>query len=412
MRIAYLTSSYARAGDTFIRLEVRLLRRRGHEVLTYSVREPADTELVGEEIRRERAGTDYILRAGFWKLLSATGREFARAPARFVGTLGLALRTRPPGLRGLVKGLAYFVEGAYLAGRVREGRIEHLHNHIAENSASVAMLAAVLSGVPYSLAIHGPSEFDRPYELALGEKIRRARFVTVISQYTKSQVMRFCSEDDWPKLHVVRCGLDAEFLDARPPGLPQENRFVCVGRLTPVKGQHLLIEACAKLRESGIDFELEVVGDGELRGRVERAIAKGGLETCVRLSGWKDSQGVRESIEQARVFVLPSFSEGLPVVIMEALALGRPVISTYIAGIPELVRSGENGWLIPAGSVEELTEAMRDASRRTTAQLEEFARAGVARVRAQHDGEAEVARLEALLTGNPLPATASETSGR
>src|SRR3954447_13775888 len=174
--VAYLTSVYARSSDLYIRGEVAQLRALGFTVYTFSIRRPEARELVSEEIRREYATTEFVLAAGVPRLMLAWLRSMLRSPRRMLATVGLMLRISTPGLKGRLWPLAYLVEAAYLAERLRAQGVEHLHNHIGENSAAVAMLAASIAGLPFSLTIHGPSEFDRPTQLALGEKIRRAAF--------------------------------------------------------------------------------------------------------------------------------------------------------------------------------------------------------------------------------------------
>jgi glycosyltransferase involved in cell wall biosynthesis len=271
------------------------------------------------------------------------------------------------------------------------------------------MLTSVLSGIPFSMTIHGPGEFDRPTLLALDEKIRRASFTAAVSEFTRSQLYRWSDRADWLKIHVVHCGLDGTFLEVGRSAIPEARRLVCVGRLAEQKGPLLLIEAAGRLAAEGLTFELVLVGDGPLRRPIEERIAQLALQEHVRLTGWQGALAVRDEILRARALVLPSFAEGLPVVIMEALALGRPVISTYVAGIPELVVPGVCGWLIPAGSVEALAAAMHDALLAPVQDLERLGRAGAARAAQQHNGAIEAAKLAALIAqsrseraGSPL----------
>jgi colanic acid/amylovoran biosynthesis glycosyltransferase len=260
------------------------------------------------------------------------------------------------------------------------------------------MLTSALSGIPYSLTIHGPGEFDRPTLLALDEKIRRSEFIVAISEYGRSQLYRWSEHAEWPKIHVVHCGLDGHFLDRAPVPIPEAPRLVFVGRLVEAKGPLLLIEAAGRLAAAGRVFELVLVGDGPLRRPIEALVERLGLRNHVRLAGWQGADSVREEILRARTLVLPSFAEGLPVVLMEALALGRPVISTYVAGIPELVVPDVCGWLVPAGSVEALAAAMDNALSAPTQDLERMGHAGAARVALRHNGALEAAKLDTLLT--------------
>jgi glycosyltransferase involved in cell wall biosynthesis len=398
LTIGYLTSVYARASDTFIRNEVLELRRRGHVVHTYSIREPGPEQLVSDEIRAEHARTLYVLPGHSGGTLFAALRCLVTRPGRMLAALVLGWRSGAKGVRARVWQVAYFLEACYLAVRLRADGVRHLHVHLEEQPATVGMLAGVISGLPFSMAVHGPYIFRAPRQWALGEKITRSAFTTCISEFTRSQCMIYAPVAAWPKLHLVRCAPHPSFLAAEPPPLPRERRLAWVGRVCEEKGVPVLIEAAALLAREGVGFELELIGDGPLLSSVRASIANAGLTDRVRVLGWTESDEVRARLVAARVLVQPSFAEGLPVVILEALALGRPVISTFVAGIPELVESGVDGWLVPAGSVEELARAMREALQAGDDELRRMGRAGRARVLARHHVQGEVDKLEALVS--------------
>ena len=220
------------------------------------------------------------------------------------------------------------------------------------------MLVDALGGPSWSFTVHGPEEFDKAAIIHLDEKIRRAAFVVAISSFGRSQLFRLVDHEYWGKIFVVHCGLEPDFY-AGAPEYCSSRTLVCVGRLCEQKGQLLLVEAARRLEERGTDFRLVLAGDGELRPAIEALLKAYRLDSRVRLTGWIDGNAVRRELLAARALVLPSFAEGLPVVIMEAMALRRPVISTFVAGIPELVTEGKHGWLVPAGDVEALTEAIQ-----------------------------------------------------
>ena len=299
-----------------------------------------------------------------------------------------------------VRRVAYLFQSAYLAEQLHAKKVQHLHNHIGESSALVAMLASVLSEVPYSLTIHGPGEFDHPNLLALDEKIRHAAFVVAITEFTRSQLYRWTAYADWSKIHVIYALGGLTHQEYGPAPIPEAPRLVSLGRLVEQKGMTILIEAAACLRDQGHDFELVIVGEGPMRGELERLIDRLDLHGRVRTTGYLSDPRVMEELLSARALVLPSFAEGLPGVFFEAMALGRPVISTYIAGIPELVEPGKNGWLVPAGAVEPLVEAMAEALTAHPAELERMGRAGAARIAEQHDVDTQVRKL-ATLFANP-----------
>jgi glycosyltransferase involved in cell wall biosynthesis len=279
----------------------------------------------------------------------------------------------------------YLAEACVLLGWLQQSGAQHVHAHFGTNAPIVALLCRALGGPGYSFTIHGPEEFDKPDLLHLREKIEHAAAVFAVSSFGRSQVLRHCGHEHWSKVHVVRCGVDRSFLDAPLSAAPVAPELVSIGRLSEQKGQLLLVDALAELQRRGRGFHLTLLGDGELRGVIEAAIARHGLGDKITLAGWASEATVRERILASRALVLPSFAEGLPVVIMEALALGRPVVSTFIAGIPELVRSGENGYLVPAGAVADLADALEKILDASPQQLEQFGADGRARVRAQHD---------------------------
>lgn len=397
--IGFLTSVYAKQSHTFMRQEVAGLRNLGFDVQTFSIREPAESEIVDAAVRAEHERTEYILAAGPVKIAMATLREITRDPGRFLKSLRQAMRVGIPGVKGRLFPFIYLAEASYLAGRLREKKIDHLHNHLGRNSASVAMLASILAEIPFSLTIHGPTEFDEPKTLALREKIHRSAFTVAISEYGRSQLCRWCDHGDWPKIHVVHCGIAPSFLQGSPPPPAEAPRLVSVGRLAEQKGQLGLVEAAGLLRDRGVPFVLTIVGDGPMREEIERLIASMGLRDLVKLAGWKDSHGVRQEILDARLMVLPSFAEGLPVVLMEALAMGRPVVSTYVAGIPELVRPGFEGWLVPAGSIHALADALTQALATSSDDLAKMGNSGSMRVAEHHNATTEASKLAKLIMG-------------
>jgi len=394
--IAYLTSSYARAGDTFIRREVEELRHLGWTVDTFSIRRVGSSEQVSDDILREQNSTFYILEQGMWRLGITFMAMALKYPLRMGRAFRKASEVRWPGIKSFFWHLFYLVEASCLAHQLIKKDIALLHNHIAMNSGTVALLASILADIPLSMTVHGPHEFMDPEHWGLGKKIAASKLTVCISHFGKSQCMLFSPSDSWHKLQVVHCGLDNTFLNDAMSEPIKSSKLIYVGRLDPEKGTLVLVDAVARLREQNIDFELLVVGDGESRAGCEQYVKTLGLQESVHFLGWQGSDDVRRLIMDSRAMVLPSFAEGLPVVIMEALALGRPVISTYVAGIPELVKNGENGWLVSAGSVDELVIAMRSAIQTSPQTLDEMGERGRQRVLDQHSIEIEVKKLSEL----------------
>lgn len=394
MKLAYLINQYPKVSHTFIRREIAALERRGATVCRYALR-GWDAEVADPADRDEKARTHYLLRGGLLPLLVAMLAVACTRPRRWGAALRLAWRMSRLDHR-LPFHLAYLGEACALLRDLRGKGVEQLHAHFGTNATEVAMLCRVLGGPPFSFTVHGPEEFDNVAQLGLGEKIRRANAVVAISSHGRSQLWRWCGAAEWPKVHVVHCGLEPAFFGEQETPVPRAPRLVCVGRLCVQKGQLLLVDAAAMLRADGIPFELVLAGDGEMRPQVEAAIARHGLGAHVRITGWISSAQVRDELLAARALVLTSFAEGLPVVIMEAMSLGRPVLATWVAGIPELVRDGKEGWLFAAGSTEAAAAAMRTCLAASAEELQAMGSAGRQRVLARHHVDTEAARLAAV----------------
>lgn len=398
MRIAYFVNQYPKVSHSFIRREILALERQGLEVQRIALR-GWDAELHDPEDLAERGKTRYVLQAGIKGLLAPTLQALRAQPGRFFKALKLALRLGRRADRSWPYHLVYLAEACQVLQWLQASAAEHVHAHFGTNSAEVVMLAQALGGPGYSFTVHGPEEFDKAQALHLGHKASQAAFVVAVSSYGRSQLFRWVDPAQWPKVKVVHCGLERNFHEGQGSLVAHAPRLVCVGRLCEQKGQLLLIEAAHALASTGVDFELVLAGDGEMRGPVEALIARYGLQRQVRITGWIGSAQVRDEILAARALVLPSFAEGLPVVIMEAMALRRPVLSTYVAGIPELLRHGENGWLFPAGCVTALTQAMRECLQQPVTVLQAMGEAAHARVLQRHDIDHEAAKLISLFKG-------------
>ena len=301
--------------------------------------------------------------------------------------------------------LAYLAEACHVVRHAQRLGTDHIHAHFGTNSTEVAMLTSHLASIPYSFTVHGADEADRGSFLGLDCKVAKAKFVVAISNYTRGQLFRRCQASDWHKVKIIHCGLDEEFVaqDSLPPN--SSNTLVCVGRLSEEKGQLLLIEALQGLVKDGVDIRLVLAGDGGLRSEIERRIHECRLTEHVRITGWLSSNEVREELLAARALIVASFQEGLPVVIMEAMVLQRPVITTDVAGIPELVQQGKTGWLVPAGSVSSLQEAMRSCLAASAGSIELMGKAARGRALERHSTSKEVKKLCRLFQAGPISNT-------
>jgi glycosyltransferase involved in cell wall biosynthesis len=395
MKIAYFINQYPKVSHSFIRREIVELEKQGVTVARFSIRRDG-SDIVDEGDKAELAQTSYLAEVGKLQIVLMLLQMAISAPVGFVQALRCAIQMGARSQSGIVKHLIYLVEACVLATLLKRQQIRHVHAHFGTNPAAVVLLAHVLAGISYSFTVHGPEEFDKPEAISLREKIHSAKFVLAISSFGRSQLYRWCDHDDWNKIKEVHCALDAEFLQAAPVAVPQAHRLVCVGRLCEQKGQLLLLEALRDLVATHPQAELVLAGDGPMRAEIEKLVVSYGLSAHVRITGWISGQQVLQEIVASRALVLPSFAEGLPVVLMEACALRRPVVTTYIAGIPELVQSGKIGWLVPAGSVAHLTDALRELLDAEPASLDRMGELAYAQVALQHDIRIECAKLKVL----------------
>ena len=353
MRLAYLTSQYPAASHTFIRREVEALRSLGQEIDTFSVRPPGSDETQGDADRGEAETTFYILRQPVSSFIAAHLGGIFTSPAKYLRTFALALGHRAPGTRGLFLSFAHFAESVLLARELKRRGVKHLHNHFANSAATVGLLAARMLDIGWSFTMHGISETDYPAGLMLGRKIEGAKFVACVSYFGRAQGMRLVSPSHWTKMHVVRCGLPFDQLPPRKAD-GKLTTLICVGRLSPEKGQAGLLEAFARLRDRHQELQLRLVGDGPDRPVLEALAADLGIGGQVTFLGRMTEAQTLTEIARSDILVLPSFMEGLPIVLMEAMALGVPVVASRVAGIPELVEDEIGGLLFTPSRWDEL----------------------------------------------------------
>ncbi len=398
MQVGYLINEYPKVSHSFVRREIEAVERLGVDVDIFSIR-PWSSDLSDPaDIAHSERTT--VLYGEANDLVDALMTEGIKNPKRLSSTTAAAVNFSRTSEKSAAYWSAYVAEAARLRQLCDERSIEHIHAHFGTNSAAVAMLCNMLGGPPYSFTVHGPEEFDRQVGLSLTEKMGRAAFTCAISSYGRSQLLRLAPADRRDDIHVVHCGLQPSFFDADVANISDDPNFVTVGRLSEQKGHWILLDAAEELMSRGFSFNLTLVGDGELRPEIEQHITSAGLSDRVRITGWATEDEVRAEIVNSRALVLPSFAEGLPVVIMEALALARPVISTFVAGIPELVIPNECGWLVPAGESTLLADAMAEALQTPAARLDEMGRVGAERTKAMHSVDTEAGRLVSLFEGS------------
>jgi colanic acid/amylovoran biosynthesis glycosyltransferase len=392
--IAYLVNRYPAVSHTFIRREIAAIEAGGTPVLRYSIR--AVDGALPDPLDAAEVGKTRVVLSGAGRLLWAIVLMKITHPIRVLRATGLAWSMARKAGRQRLRYVAYLVEAAWLVRDWERRGVKHVHAHFGTNPAAVARLARAMGGPPYSFTVHGPDEFDAPGAIDLAGKIADAAFVAAISDYGRSQLMRWADWDDWPKICVVRCGLDADFIAAETVPISDAARLCYVGRLSAQKGLPVLIDAVAQISAAHPDLRITIVGDGPLRADLEARAKALGVAHHLEFVGAASNAEVRKHLTAARALVLPSFAEGLPVVIMEALALGRPVVATAIAGIPELV-DAENGWIVPAGNADAFAAAMVAALSASPQELTVMGAVGRQRVAERHDAGTNAATLAALI---------------
>lgn len=363
MRIAYFTSSYPRATDTFIQREVVHLRAAKEDVLTCALRAAPDANNVSTLVISERKNTTYFLPANPLKLLSLNLKYLFSSPGRYAKTWSLAFKTRRHGIIGTLYQLFYFKEALLLANYLENNNIDHIHNHFGDSSGMVTMLASKLSNIGYSITFHGPHIFFEPTLLALREKVKYAKFIVCISNYCKSQMMLFSDAQDWHKLQIVHCGIDVNsYTFAQQPEKQADRpvKLLYVGRLAAEKGVPVLLRSLIALKNEGHQFHLTLLGDGPERAALEAEVKAHGLEQMVHFGGFASQETVRSTLQASDVFVLPSFAEGVPVSLMEAMACGVPVIGTNVGGVTELIEHGVSGLVVAPSDEVALKKAIAD----------------------------------------------------
>ena len=350
-RIAYLVSDLSAPSHTFVRREIEALRRRGLTIDAFSIRNS------GDACTRDHTVVGHAPHTYLAALLVTLFTH----PIRLFSTWLLALQHRPAGLRDLIWAQFHFVEAVFLSRKLRETGVDHLHNHFANSGATVGLLAAHLARIPWSLTLHGISETDHPAGATLPDKLARAQFVACASRFMMAQGMRRLDPEEWGKFKLVRCGVDLDRLPKMEAGAGSTStRLVCVGRLSAEKGYFGLIEALSDPRLADADYRLRIVGDGPQDEQIRREVAAADLKNRIEFLGALPEDQTLSEIARSDVLILPSLMEGLPVVLIEALALGKPVIASGVAGIPEIVRNGQNGYMIEPGNWAQLADRIHD----------------------------------------------------
>jgi len=356
-KIAYLLHRFPATTDTFIKREIRSLQKAGTDVQVISVWKPLPDETTPDILAEWNEDTHFILPRSPLSVARISLALILRSPRQFFNAGRLALKTARPGFVGFAYQLFYFLEAVLVADLLRRNTVNHLHNHIGDQSGTVTMLAASMAGIDYSITFHGwPVFFDAKYS-RIKEKVLGARFTRSISYFCRSQLMMFSDCDNPSAFKVVHCGLSIAKYPFRPPRA-QIERLFCAARLSPEKGLMFLIHALAILRDRGHDLELRLAGDGPSRKALSDLAEELDVSDRVSFLGYLSEEKIIDELQAADLFVLPSFVEGIPVSAMEAMAVGVPVIATNIAGTSELIDDGRTGILVRPSDAQSLADAV------------------------------------------------------
>lgn len=397
MRLAYLLNSYPMTSTTFIRREIAAIEKAGVPVKRFAVRHWPE-RLVDPLDMSERGRTEYLLTGQGARLVGGLARYAMFNPRSFGEAFEAAGDLHRAAGGGFVRHSAYLAQAIRLKTRCAQLRIDHLHAHFSTNAATVAMLSRLLGGPRYSFTVHGPDELEELVANSVADKVQHASFVIAISDYCRDRLRAYLPEHLADRIRVVPCGIDLSDYPAETSPPPMSARLLSVGRLCPQKGQVEIPAAVAAVVRDHPGLSVVLIGDGESRAAIEREITGTGTGGRVKLLGWRTNAEVRRRIGETRALLLPSHAEGLPIVIMEAFAMGRPVITTRIAGIPELVDE-KCGWLLEPGDAEGLAQAIGSAMSATKAGLAKMGREGRKRVVARHDIDKIAPKLIGLFEG-------------
>jgi colanic acid/amylovoran biosynthesis glycosyltransferase len=431
-RVAYMMSRFPKITETFILFEMLAVERLGVEVEVYPLLKARNTathpegatvwgkflELLRPPARQAAMHPEakpFVARAHYSPLISpailwANLVLLALHPLRYCGALATFIRTNLGSLNYLLGGLVLFPKTVYLARHMQRNGVTHLHAHFGNHPAAMAWVVHRLVGIPYSFTAHGADiQVDQHM---LREKVMEASFVATISNYNVEFLVEHCGEDARRRIRVVRCGVDTEVFHPQPKtaaaadqdleaGRERSLRIVCVGTLYEVKGHAYLIEACELLAQSGFDFECRLVGDGPLLSELRERVQRAGLAERVLFLGRRTRDEIAALLRESDVLVAPSIPtssgrrEGIPVVLMEAMASGLAVVGSDISGIPELIDHGVNGQLCPPRDAKALADQLRSlaADRETLRKMGEAARAKVLREYHQPTNAARLIRL-------------------
>lgn len=392
--LAYLVSQYPTISMIFVLREVLQLRELGFRIDTASINPPDRTpDRMTPEEAAEAARTYCVKSHGVAGAAVAHLQTILGSPIGYCRGVGLAFALSGLDLKRLFLSFMYLTEALMVGQWMERNQQRHLHCHLAQQAATVGLYVRRIFAFGYSVTVHGPDEFYDTRGQYLSEKIAAADFMVCISSFARSQMMLLSPQIHWNKLFVSRLGVDPQlFVPPTRNTAPDTYEILCVGRLTPAKGQHLLIDAVERLGHQSRPVRLRLVGSGPDGSSLREHAAHIEFPECVIFEGTVNQDRIRSLYAAADIFCLPSFAEGIPVVLMEAMAMGIPCVTTHITGIPELIRNGIDGLLVAPSDLDALVNALATLMD-DPALGKRLAASGRARILSHYDLRRNVAEL-------------------
>ena len=409
-KVAYVMSRFPKLTETFVLNEILHVERIGVSVEIFPLQREK-TRLVHPDAE------PLVKRARFhpifsWKIVCAHLHYLCHRPLAYVTALWTLLRATCGSLRYFTGALVFFPKFVYFARQMQRENVTHIHAHFASHPAAGAYVIHRLTDIPYSFTAHG-SDLHRDQHM-LREKVSQADFVVAISEYNRRMILEECDDGAADRVKVIHCGIDVDFF--RPTESDRSSRngaqdvldILCIGTLHEVKGQAYLIEACRRLKERGLRFHCRFVGSGPDRTRLEEQSIEAGLESEVEFLGPRTHDQVASLLCESDVVAAPSVPtadgrrEGIPVVLMEAMATGVPVVASRLSGIPELVRHEQTGLLTSPRDSEGLADALERLAREPETR-HRFASEARQFVECEFNLESNAERLAALFVQGETP---------
>jgi colanic acid/amylovoran biosynthesis glycosyltransferase len=358
-RLGYVVSQYPATNHTFILREIRTLRRLGFDIDVVSIRPPdRPLDTMSSEEAEEAALTYSVLASGWPRILWINLTVLFKMPIAYLSALLYALRLTDWSLRKVPPYAAYFAEAVVAGNYLMRRGVRHAHTHFA---STVTLLMTRVFPIGFSATFHGPDEFNDVVGFHMAAKVEKARWIATISRFAASQTMKASLPRYWDKIHALQLGVDPGAFAPRQAVAKTRETFhvLCVGRLAAAKAQHILIQAIGRIVEQGhTGIKLTLVGAGPERELLEETVGSRNLRPYVEFTGACNHDHVIEFYSRTDVFAMASFAEGIPVVLMEAMAMEIPCVATWITGIPELIRAEVDGLLVPPADPDALAAAI------------------------------------------------------